>query len=73
MNSIAKDEVENSKTTKERNSLSMIICMKKVKCCTNSLDECDLRDPVREPADDVDGDDGQHELRHLAVGLPLAL
>ena len=39
----------------------------------NSLDECDLRDPVREPADDVDGDDGQHELRHLAVGLPLAL
>ena len=68
MNSIAKDEVENSKTTNERNSLSMIGCI-----CTNSLDECDLRDPVGEPADDVDGDDGQYELRDLPVGLPLAL
>ena len=32
-----------------------------------------LGDPVRQPADDVDRDDSQHQLGHLPVGLPLAL
>ena len=38
-----------------------------------SPDESDLCDPVRQPADDVDRDDGQHQLGHFPVGLPLAL
>ena len=38
-----------------------------------SPDESDLSNPVRQPADDVDRDDGQHQLGHLPVGLPLAL
>ena len=70
MNSIAKDEVKLQNNQRTQQPLNDWLY---VKCCSNSLDECDLRDPVREPADDVDGDDGQHELRHLAVGLPLAL
>ena len=40
---------------------------------SQSPDESDLSDPVRQPADDVDRDDGQHQLGHLPVGLPLAL
>ena len=39
----------------------------------DSLYEGDLSDPVGQPADDVDRDDGQHQLGHLPVGLPLAL
>ena len=70
MNSIAKDEVKLQNNQRTQQPLNDWLYVKR---CSNSLDECDLRDPVREPADDVDGDDGQHELRHLAVGLPLAL
>ena len=32
-----------------------------------------LGDPVREPADDIHSDHSQHQLRHLPVGLALAL
>ena len=39
----------------------------------DSLDEGDLCDPVWEPADDVDGDDGEDQLGHLPVAFPLAL
>ena len=39
---------------------------------SHSPDESDLGDPVGQPADDVDRDDGQHQLRHLPVGLSLA-
>ena len=31
--------------------------------------ECELRDPVGQPAEDVDGDDGEDEPRNLPVGL----
>ena len=36
-------------------------------------DESQLGDPVGEPAEDVDSDDGQHKLGHLPMGLPLTL
>lgn len=41
-------------------------------------EDCDiplteLGDPVGQPADDVDRDDGEDQLGHLPVGLPLAL
>ena len=36
-------------------------------------DERQLSDPVGQPAEDVDRDDGQNESRHLGVRLLLAL